>query len=250
MRRKGGDARRRAGVPATGDLASPRPLSDFARRGAVAPHRGAFPLARRADWAIEAGQASLPSLRRTMRTIDLATWPRRKHFQKFSGFDHPHFGLCANVDMRRRPAVKERGSSLTVAIVYVLARVGERNPGVPLAHARGAGGRARGRGPVITILTPGDLFSFCPMPYTEDFRPSPRTAAERIAAARQQSHPGRPARERRPAVHDRAALGIVHQLHPPDAPEPGRLGAALRLGQDLPEGGTSRCPWPCRGITP
>jgi chloramphenicol O-acetyltransferase type A len=34
-----------------------------------------------------------------MRSIDLRTWPRREHFQLYSSFDHPHFGLCANVDL-------------------------------------------------------------------------------------------------------------------------------------------------------
>jgi chloramphenicol O-acetyltransferase type A len=54
-----------------------------------------------------------------MRTIDMQTWSRREHFELFSTYGYPHFGMCANVDLTAfYPAVKERGYSLTVAIVY------------------------------------------------------------------------------------------------------------------------------------
>jgi hypothetical protein len=32
-----------------------------------------------------------------MRYVDLETWPRAEHYRVFSGFNHPHFGLCAYV---------------------------------------------------------------------------------------------------------------------------------------------------------
>ena len=56
-----------------------------------------------------------------MRTIDTQTWSRREHFKLYSAFDHPHFGMCANVDLTTfYPVVKQRGISFNVAIVYVL----------------------------------------------------------------------------------------------------------------------------------
>ena len=56
-----------------------------------------------------------------MRHINLETWPRREHFRKFNTFDHPHFGMCANVDLTAfYPAVKQRGISITVAVVRAL----------------------------------------------------------------------------------------------------------------------------------
>jgi chloramphenicol O-acetyltransferase type A len=49
-----------------------------------------------------------------MRYIDMKTWSRRKHFELLTGFDHPHFGMCANVDLTTfYPAVKEHGIRLT-----------------------------------------------------------------------------------------------------------------------------------------
>ena len=48
-----------------------------------------------------------------MRKIDLHTWPRREHFDLFKAFNHPHFNMCANVDLTRfHPYVKEHSYSL------------------------------------------------------------------------------------------------------------------------------------------
>jgi chloramphenicol O-acetyltransferase type A len=64
-----------------------------------------------------------------MRTIDLSTWPRREHFLKFIGFSYPHFNLCADLDLSIfLPAIKERGISPTVAVIYLIARVANELP--------------------------------------------------------------------------------------------------------------------------
>jgi chloramphenicol O-acetyltransferase type A len=58
-----------------------------------------------------------------MRYLDMETWPRREHFKLFSAYDHPHFGITANVDLTAfYPVVKQCGISFTVAMVYVISR--------------------------------------------------------------------------------------------------------------------------------
>ena len=123
-----------------------------------------------------------------MRHIDLETWPRREHFKTFSAFNHPHTGLCANVDLTAfYPVVKRRGLSFTVATVYVLARAANAIPEFRY--------RIRGEGvveheivhPSITVLTEEDLFSFCAIEYTEDFSSFAPRAAEQITYV--QDHP-------------------------------------------------------------
>ena len=105
-----------------------------------------------------------------MRKIDMQTWPRRPHFDLYRRFDHPHFSLCANVDIGATyAAVKERGTWISVAIIYLIARLANEIPEF----------RYRIRGeevvehavvdPSLTILTPGDLFSFCTIPYSPGF---------------------------------------------------------------------------------
>jgi chloramphenicol O-acetyltransferase type A len=117
-----------------------------------------------------------------MRTIDMQTWSRREHFKIFSAFDHPHFGLCANVDLTTfYPVVKQRGISFTVAIVYVLARAANA---IPEFRYRIRGGEVVEHEivhPSATILTDEDLFSFCTFDYIENFSEFAARAAERIA---------------------------------------------------------------------
>jgi len=37
--------------------------------------------------------------RGSMRYLDMETWPRREHFKLFNAYEHPHFGITANVDL-------------------------------------------------------------------------------------------------------------------------------------------------------
>ena len=123
-----------------------------------------------------------------MRQIDIKTWPRREHFKLFSAFDHPHLGLCANVDLTAfYPVVKERGFSFTVAIVYVLARGANA---IPEFRYRIRGGEVVEHEivhPSGTILVDEDLFTFCTFEYVEDFSEFAVRAAQRIAYVRE--HP-------------------------------------------------------------
>ena len=105
-----------------------------------------------------------------MRQINVETWPRREHFRVFSTCDYPHFSMCANVNLTTfYPALKQRGITFTIGIVYVLSRAANAipefrhriRPGMVVEHERVH--------PSITILTKEDLFSFCTFDYHEDF---------------------------------------------------------------------------------
>lgn len=123
-----------------------------------------------------------------MRQIDLETWPRREHFQLFRSFGHPYFGMCANVDVTAfHPLVKARGISFTAATAYVLARAANSVPEFRY--------RLRPEGvvehevvhPSFAILGADDLFSFCTVPYVEDFAQFAARAATQMADGKE--HP-------------------------------------------------------------
>jgi chloramphenicol O-acetyltransferase type A len=123
-----------------------------------------------------------------MRYIDIENWSRSEHFRVFGAFDHPHFGMCANVDLTAfYPVVKQRGYSINVAIVYVLSRAANAIPEFRY--------RIRARDvveheivhPGTTILTDEDVFGFATFDYIEDFSEFAARAAERIA--HYQEHP-------------------------------------------------------------
>ena len=123
-----------------------------------------------------------------MRQINLETWSRREHFKFFSAYDHPHFSLCANVDLTAFcPFVKQQGISFTVAMVYLLTRAANAIPEFRYRIRPGEVVEHDIVNPSVTTITDNDLFSFCTLDYFEDFSEFAARAAERIAYVKE--HP-------------------------------------------------------------
>jgi chloramphenicol O-acetyltransferase type A len=120
-----------------------------------------------------------------MHKIDMQTWIRREHFEFFNTFNHPHFNMCANVDLSKlHPYIKELGVSLTAAIMYLIARASNA---IPEFRQRLRGGEVVEHemvSPSVTVLVENDLFSFCTVDYNEDFREFAGRAARLIAAVK------------------------------------------------------------------
>jgi chloramphenicol O-acetyltransferase type A len=95
---------------------------------------------------------------------------------------YPHFGLCANVELTAfYPYVKKMGISFNVAIVYLLARAANEIPECRQRIRKGEVVEHDIVHPSTTVLAGEDLFSFCPIPYSEKFSIFAPRAAERIA---------------------------------------------------------------------
>ena len=159
-----------------------------------------------------------------MRYIDMQTWSRREHFRLFGTFDHPHFGMCANVDVTVfYPFVKRHGFSLTVAIAYVISRASNAIPEFRCRIRAGQVVEHEIVNPSFTILVNEDLFSFCTVAYVENFPEFATRAAESIAYVK--AHPNL---ENDPEKDDMLYMSpipwvsftsFVHpmQLHPADS---------------------------------
>jgi chloramphenicol O-acetyltransferase type A len=151
----------------------------------------------------------------------METWPRRQHYEFFSTYGQPHFGLCADVDVTSfYPAVKQRRHSLTIAIVYVIARASNAVPAFRY--------RIRGKdviehetvSPGFTILVDKEVFSFCIVDYTEDFGQFAAEAAAEITAVRADPWVSRPPRD--DVLYTTAIpwVSFTTILHPmPDPPD-------------------------------
>ena len=123
-----------------------------------------------------------------MHTIDMQTWPRREHFKTFNSFDHPHFGMCANVDLTTfKPFVKQQGYSITVAIIYLITRTANAIPEFRYRIRSEAVIEHEVVHPSTTTLAMDDLFTFTYFEYTEDFSKFAERAAQEIAY--RQRHP-------------------------------------------------------------
>lgn len=159
-----------------------------------------------------------------MRHLDMETWPRREHFRVYSAFDHPHFGICANVDLTTfYPVIKQRGISFTVATVYVLARAANAIPEFRYRIRTGEVVEHEIVHPAATIMTKGDLFSFCTFDYVENFSLFAERAAEQIAWAQEhptvENVPGRDDLLYMTAIPWVSFTGFMHpiHLHPADS---------------------------------
>lgn len=121
-----------------------------------------------------------------MRRIDFEIWSRTEHFNVFSGFDHPHFGLCANVDISNFYSfVKERDISFTVATMYIIARAANAIPEFRYRIRAESVVEHEIVHPSGTILADEDVFSFLTLQYVEDFPKFAAGAAKRIALVRE-----------------------------------------------------------------
>jgi len=123
-----------------------------------------------------------------MREIPLETWGRREHFNVFSSFDQPYFGMCAPCELTSFYAqVREQGHSFTASVIYVIARAANAIPEFRQRLREGRLVEHEVVHPSTTLLTGGDLFSFCTIEYTEDFALFAARAAESMARVRE--HP-------------------------------------------------------------
>jgi len=94
--------------------------------------------------------------------------------------------MCANVDLAAfYPALKQRGFSFTVAIVYVVSRAANDIPEFRYRIRDGEVVEHEVVHPSFTILTNEDLFSFCTVDYTEDFTTFAARATDQIALVKE-----------------------------------------------------------------
>lgn len=123
-----------------------------------------------------------------MRKIDMQAWSRRDHFEFFNTFNHPHFNMCANVDLTTfQPFVRQHGISFTAAIIYVISRAANAIPEFRFRMRDGEVIEHETVSPSVTILVDNDLFSFCTIDYSEDFLEFTNRATRVIADVK--NHP-------------------------------------------------------------
>jgi len=105
-----------------------------------------------------------------MKYIDMESWPRRKHFEVFNGFDYPHFNVCADVEVTElQAAFKGVSASFTLGLTYALARAANSIPEFRYRIREGRVIEYDVVHPSITILLEDETFSFCTLKYVDDF---------------------------------------------------------------------------------
>ena len=75
--------------------------------------------------------------------IDIATWNRKEHFEHFSAFDDPFFGVTVHVDCTRSyQEAKDKGVSFSLLLLHRIITAAstsyhhcrKQSRGIPLPH--------------------------------------------------------------------------------------------------------------------
>lgn len=158
-----------------------------------------------------------------MHKIDMQTWARRENFEFFNNFNHPHFSMCANVDLTKlHPYVKGRGISFSSAIIYLISRAANAIPEFRQRVQDGEVVEYDTVSPSVTILVENDLFSFCTIDFCPDFNEFAGRASRLMAAVKNnptlKDPPGREDLLFMTAIPWVSFTSFVHpmRLHPAD----------------------------------
>lgn len=121
-----------------------------------------------------------------MRKIDKQSWLRRDHFDFFNTFNHPHFNMCANVDLTRlHPYIKDHAYSFTSTIVYLISRAANAIPEFRYRIREDEIVEHDTVSPSVTILLDNGLFCFSTIEYCQDFIEFARRSAVQVASVKQ-----------------------------------------------------------------
>jgi len=117
-----------------------------------------------------------------MQKIDMQSWSRLEYYEFFKNFNHPHFNMCANIDLTSfKPYINSRGYSLTIGIAYVISLAANAIPEFRYRIRENEIVVHDTVSPSLTILVENDLFSFCTIDYSQDFSVFAQRATRRIA---------------------------------------------------------------------
>ena len=122
--------------------------------------------------------------------LDLGTWPRRKHFDFFRGFDNPFWNVCVPVDVTAlKRFTQQRDLSFLVTSHFLAMRAA--NAHEPFRY------RLRGERVLIhdhvsigsIVLRPDDSFAFVYFDHSDDFDAFHRVAVAEIARVQAEGNP-------------------------------------------------------------
>lgn len=106
-----------------------------------------------------------------MKEITFDNEHRRKHFEFFNSMNHPHFNICANVDITNLiEQQKSEHLPFTPTIVYIISKIANS---IPQFRQRIRGNKIvehEAVHPSFTVWTEvADVFSFCEVKFQDDF---------------------------------------------------------------------------------
>jgi chloramphenicol O-acetyltransferase type A len=117
-----------------------------------------------------------------MKTLEFTDPHRKKHFEFFRNMNHPHFSVCANVDISGLPAtLKERRLPFMASMVWLVSTVANEIPEFRQRIRNIVAVEHDAVHPSFSVPTAtADVFSFCEVKWTPDYPTFIRQAMAKI----------------------------------------------------------------------
>lgn len=114
-----------------------------------------------------------------MKPIIFENEHRQKHFEFFKNMNHPHFNICANVDITHFLKVLQAHQlPFTYSVVYAIAKTAKSIKEFRWRIIEGELFECENVTPSFTTYTEvADVFSFCDVPFEEDYQKFIKSAA-------------------------------------------------------------------------
>jgi chloramphenicol O-acetyltransferase type A len=114
-----------------------------------------------------------------MKQIIFENEHRQKHFEFFKSMNHPHFNICANVDITHfLQILNENKLPFTYSVVYAIAKTAKEIKEFRWRIIEGELFECENVTPSFTTYTEvADVFSFCDVPFEEDYQKFIKNAA-------------------------------------------------------------------------
>ena len=114
-----------------------------------------------------------------MKRIVFENEHRQKHFEFFKSMNHPHFNICANVDITHfLQVLNENKLPFTYSVVYAIAKTAKEIKEFRWRIIEGELFECENVTPSFTTYTEvADVFSFCDVPFEDDYQKFIKNAA-------------------------------------------------------------------------
>lgn len=116
-----------------------------------------------------------------MKYIDIENWKRKDHYNYFKQFDYPHFNICANLDITRfYKYVKGNNLPFFVSLLYTSTKTANSVKEFRYRIREDVVIEHESVDPSFTVMTEGEVFSFCAVKFTDRFNTFKTAALKEI----------------------------------------------------------------------
>ena len=106
-----------------------------------------------------------------MKYIDIENWKRKDHFNYFKQLNYPHFNICGNLDITSfYKYIKENKIPFFISVLYASTKTANSIKEFKFRIKEDNVIEYETVSPSFTIMTEGEVFSFCTSNFIDDFK--------------------------------------------------------------------------------